>query len=190
MNSYLTSNLKRSLDLFISILALPIAIVLIALGALMILITTGGAVFYSQNRVGIDGVEFKIFKLRTLLKNATGDLAGMTKNDPQIFFVGRYLRRWRIDELPQVFNILTGDMSWVGPRPERPHLVAKFSTEFDNYQSRHQALPGITGLAQINLPDATPNDTVKKLPYDIEYVSKADLLLDLRILWKTIRAIG
>ena len=176
--------------MLISIMVLPFAMVLICFGGILILITTGGNILYSQNRIGKGGVEFKIFKLRTLVKDASGDLAGMTKNDPQIFWIGRYLRRWRIDELPQIFNIISGDMSWVGPRPERPHLVKSFGTLHKDYQIRHQALPGITGLAQINLPDATPNDTAKKLPFDIEYVGKANFFMDLKILLKTIQAIG
>ena len=190
MNSYLSSSLKRSLDVFISVLVLPFALALVILGGIVILVTTGGSVFYSQDRIGKNGKEFKILKLRTLVKNASGDLAGMTKNDPQIFWVGRYLRRWRIDELPQIFNILKGDMSWVGPRPERPHLVANFGSLYKDYEIRHKALPGITGMAQINLPDATPNDTEKKLPFDIEYVGKASFSMDLKIMWKTIQAIG
>ena len=190
MNTYLSSSSKRSLDVFISVLVLPFALVLMFIGGILIILTTGGGVFYSQDRIGKNGKSFKILKLRTLVKNASGDLAGMTKNDPQIFWIGHHLRRWRIDELPQIFNILLGDMSWVGPRPERPHLVANFGKLYKDYEIRHKALPGITGLAQINLPDATPNDTEKKLPFDIEYVGKASFSMDLKIMWKTIQAIG
>jgi lipopolysaccharide/colanic/teichoic acid biosynthesis glycosyltransferase len=189
MNAYPSSFLKRLLDILISILVLPFALVLISLGGLLILTTTAGPVFYSQKRVGKNGSEFTILKLRTLIKGAQGDLAGMTKNDPNIFLIGRHLRRWRIDELPQVFNILGGSMSWVGPRPERPHLVKSFEQDFKEYSRRHEVLPGITGLAQINLPDATPNETKEKLPFDLEYVEKANFLMDLGIIWKTVKAI-
>ena len=189
MNAYPSSFLKMLLDILISILVLPFAWVLISLGGLLILITTAGPVFYSQKRVGKNGSEFTILKLRTLIKGAQGDLAGMTKNDPSIFLIGRHLRRWRIDELPQVFNILGGSMSWVGPRPERPHLVKSFEQDFKEYSRRHEVLPGITGLAQINLPDATPNETKEKLPFDLEYVEKANFLMDLGIIWKTVKAI-
>ena len=189
MNAYPSSFLKRLLDILISILVLPFALVLIFLGGILILITTAGPIFYSQKRVGKNGSEFTILKLRTLIKGAEGDLAGMTKNDPNIFWLGRHLRRWRIDELPQVFNILGGSMSWVGPRPERPHLVKSFEKDFTDYGKRHEVLPGITGLAQINLPDATPNETKKKLPFDLEYVEKANFLMDLGIIWKTVKAI-
>ena len=189
MNAYPSSFLKRLLDILISILVLPFALVLISLGGLLILTTTAGPVFYSQKRVGKNGSEFTILKLRTLIKGAQGDLAGMTKNDPNIFLIGRHLRRWRIDELPQVFNILGGSMSWVGPRPERPHLVKSFEQDFNEYSRRHEVLPGITGLAQLNLPDATPNETKEKLPFDLEYVEKANFLMDLGIIWKTVKAI-
>ena len=189
MNAYPSSFLKRLLDILISILVLPFALVLISLGGLLILTTTAGPFFYSQKRVGKNGSEFTILKLRTLIKGAQGDLAGMTKNDPNIFLIGRHLRRWRIDELPQVFNILGGSMSWVGPRPERPHLVKSFEQDFKEYSRRHEVLPGITGLAQINLPDATPNETKEKLPFDLEYVEKANFLMDLGIIWKTVKAI-
>jgi lipopolysaccharide/colanic/teichoic acid biosynthesis glycosyltransferase len=189
MNSYPSSFLKRLIDILISILVLPFALVLIFLGGILILITTAGPIFYSQKRVGKNGSEFTILKLRTLIKGAEGDLAGMTKNDPNIFWIGRHLRRWRIDELPQVFNILGGSMSWVGPRPERPHLVKSFEKDFTDYGKRHEVLPGITGLAQINLPDATPNETKKKLPFDLEYVEKANFWMDLGIIWKTVKAI-
>ena len=189
MNAYPSSFLKRLLDILISILVLPFALVLISLGGLLILTTTAGPVFYSQKRVGKNGSEFTILKLRTLIKGAQGDLAGMTKNDPNIFLIGRHLRRWRIDELPQVFNILGGSMSWVGPRPERPHLVKSFEQNLKEYGRRHEVLPGITGLAQINLPDATPNETKEKLPFDLEYVEKANFLMDLGIIWKTVKAI-
>ncbi len=189
MNTYPSSFLKRLLDILISILVLPFALVLIFIGGALILITTAGPIFYSQKRVGKNGSEFTILKLRTLIKGAEGDLAGMTKNDPNIFRVGKHLRRWRIDELPQVFNILGGSMSWVGPRPERPHLVKYFEKDFTNYGKRHKVLPGITGLAQINLPDATPNETKEKLPFDLEYVEKANFLMDLGIIWKTVKAI-
>ena len=80
-------------------------------------------------------------------------------------------------------------MSWVGPRPERPHLVKSFEQDFNEYSRRHEVLPGITGLAQINLPDATPNETKEKLPFDLEYVEKANFLMDLGIIWKTVKAI-
>lgn len=190
MNTYLQGFSKRGLDIVLSLILLPVAAVLIALGVAMVGMTSRGPVFFTQERVGKNGKLFRIYKIRTLLVGENGDLAGMKKGDPTILPVGRWLRRWRIDELPQLVNILVGDMSWVGPRPERPHLVAKFSDLDAQYVQRHQALPGITGWAQVHFPDATPDENLKKLPLDLEYVHRASLGLDIRILWKTILAIG
>jgi lipopolysaccharide/colanic/teichoic acid biosynthesis glycosyltransferase len=119
----------------------------------------------------------------------TDDFAGMRSLDSDSFFIGRILRAWRIDELPQIWNILKGEMSWVGPRPERPHIVARCEVEIPQYSLRHQVLPGITGLAQVQMPDATPNDNREKLLYDLKYTESASLRFDLKILLQTIRII-
>jgi|688.fasta_scaffold657840_2 lipopolysaccharide/colanic/teichoic acid biosynthesis glycosyltransferase len=190
MNSYSNSALKRLGDISFSLVVLPFALFLVVLGAIAILATQGSKVLFTQKRVGRDGKEFVMYKLRTLKLNAKDDLSGMRKNDPDIIWVGWVLRAWRIDELPQIFNILKGDMSWVGPRPERPHIVAKCIEEIPNYGKRHVVLPGITGWAQIHHPDATPNDNLLKLPYDLEYVEKAGFKFDALIIWKTLVAIG
>jgi lipopolysaccharide/colanic/teichoic acid biosynthesis glycosyltransferase len=159
---------------------------LVVLGSIAILATQGSKVFFTQKRVGRDGKEFRLYKLRTLKLNANNDLSGMRKKDPDIIWVGWVLRAWRIDELPQIFNILKGDMSWVGPRPERPHIVAKCIEEIPNYGKRHQVLPGITGWAQIHDPNATPEDNGSKLVYDLEYVHQASFSKDLKILFTTV----
>jgi lipopolysaccharide/colanic/teichoic acid biosynthesis glycosyltransferase len=190
MNTYLQGFSKRALDLVLSLLLLPVAAVLILVGVLLVGFTSRGPIFFTQERIGRGGQAFQIYKIRTLQVGENGDLAGMKKGDPSILLVGRWLRRWRIDELPQLVNIIAGDMSWVGPRPERPHLVAKFSEMDVTYMNRHQALPGITGWAQVHYPDATPNENLKKLPLDLEYIERASLAMDVRILWKTILAIG
>ena len=190
MNSYSNSALKRLGDISFSLVVLPFALFLVILGSIAILATQGSKAFYTQKRVGRDGKEFIMFKLRTLRLNAEGDLSGMRKNDPDIIWVGRFLRVWRIDELPQIYNILIGDMSWVGPRPERPHIVANCIQEIPNYANRHLVLPGITGWAQIHHPDATPNENLLKLRYDLEYVEKAGFKIDALIIWKTLLAIG
>lgn len=190
MNSYPNSAIKRLADVMFSLVVLPFALFLVILGSIAILLTQGSKVFYTQKRIGRDGKEFRLYKLRTLKLNANDDLSGMRKNDPDIIWVGWFLRSWRIDELPQILNILKGDMSWVGPRPERPHIVAKCIQEIPNYANRHQVLPGITGWAQIHHPDATPNDNLLKLPYDLEYVEKASFTFDAVIVWKTLVAIG
>lgn len=190
MNSYPNSAIKRLADVMFSLVVLPFVLFLVILGSIAILLTQGSKVFYTQKRIGRDGKEFRLYKLRTLKLNANDDLSGMRKNDPDIIWVGWFLRSWRIDELPQILNILKGDMSWVGPRPERPHIVAKCIQEIPNYANRHQVLPGITGWAQIHHPDATPNDNLLKLPYDLEYVEKAGFTFDAVIVWKTLVAIG
>jgi lipopolysaccharide/colanic/teichoic acid biosynthesis glycosyltransferase len=190
MNAYPNSAPKRLLDIVVSLIALPFAAVAIVLGALAIFLTTGSSIWYTQKRVGKMGREFTLYKLRTLRSTANDDLSGMRPNDPDILWVGSFLRIWRIDELPQIWNILKGEMSWVGPRPERPHIVERCMTEIPNYARRHDVMPGITGWAQIHHPDATPNDNAKKLDYDLEYIQTAGLKKDVLILWKTLVAIG
>ena len=190
MNSYSNSALKRLGDISFSLVVLPFALFLVVLGAIAILATQGSKVLFTQKRVGRDGKEFVIYKLRTLKLNAKDDLSGMRKNDPDIIWVGWVLRAWRIDELPQIYNILRGEMSWVGPRPERPHIVDQCILNISNYSMRHEVLPGITGLAQIKNPSATPSENSEKLQYDLEYLRRASLGLDLKIVWKTLVAIG
>jgi lipopolysaccharide/colanic/teichoic acid biosynthesis glycosyltransferase len=186
MNSYPNSAIKRLADVSFSLVVLPFALFLVVLGSIAILATQGSKVFFTQKRVGRDGKEFRLYKLRTLKLNANNDLSGMRKKDPDIIWVGWVLRAWRIDELPQIFNILKGDMSWVGPRPERPHIVAKCIEEIPNYGKRHQVLPGITGWAQIHDPNATPEENGSKLVYDLEYVHQASFSKDLKILFATV----
>jgi lipopolysaccharide/colanic/teichoic acid biosynthesis glycosyltransferase len=190
MNSYPKSTIKRVLDLVLSVALAPFAMVLVFLGCIAVFITDGGPVIYKQLRVGLGGKPFTMYKLRTLKLNAKDDLSGMRKNDPDIIWVGWVLRAWRIDELPQIYNILRGEMSWVGPRPERPHIVDQCILNISNYSMRHEVLPGITGLAQIKNPSATPSENSEKLQYDLEYLRRASLGLDLKIVWKTLVAIG
>ena len=114
------------------------------------------------------------------------DLNHTQKNDQRIFKTGKLLRISKIDEIPQFFNILIGDMSLIGPRPERFEIVEILSNEIPSYKLRHLIKPGLSGLAQINNPTATPNDSVEKLAYDLYYINNMNLKLDLRIFWKTI----
>ena len=190
MNTYPKSTIKRVLDLVLSVALAPFAMVLVSLGCIAVFITDGGPVIYKQLRVGLGGKPFTMYKLRTLKLIAKDDLSGMRKNDPDIIWVGWVLRAWRIDELPQIYNILRGEMSWVGPRPERPHIVDQCILNISNYSMRHEVFPGITGLAQIKNPSATPSENSEKLQYDLEYLRRASLGLDLKIVWKTLVAIG
>ena len=190
MNTYLKSSLKRLLDWVLSVAVGPFALVFVFLGCAAVYLTDGGPVIYKQLRVGLGGKPFTMFKIRTLKRTASDDFSGMRASDPDLLKVGTFLRLWRIDELPQILNILKGDMSWVGPRPERPHIVDQCILDISNYTMRHEVLPGITGLAQIKNPNATPSENSEKLQYDLEYSRRASLGLDLKILWKTLVAIG
>ncbi|MDR4503216.1 MAG: sugar transferase [Candidatus Scalindua sp.] len=156
----------------------------------LIKITSKGPVFYSQERVGINGKIFEIIKFRTMHFNAEDEF-GPTwakKNDPRITLLGRILRKTHIDELPQFVNVIQGDMSIVGPRPERPHFVNKFIKDIPGYTNRLTVKPGITGLAQCYYKyDETLRDVEKKIQYDTFYIKKMSWLLDFKILLLTLR---
>ena len=188
-NTYLLGTSKRMLDLILCLLAGPMAFIMVFGGVALLILPTGGRAFYSQKRVGLSGRSYTIYKLRTLKRSATHDKAGMSKDADDFVPFGRWIRRWRIDELPQILNILMGDMSWIGPRPERPHIHDALVQKEPTFALRLKARPGITGWAQIHLPNATPDQNMDKLPYDLAYVDKARFSMDADILFKTIRAI-
>lgn len=188
-SSYLTSTFKRVLDLVISLVALPIVVPAIILGMTLLAFPLGTRIFFVQTRVGRNQKEFSIYKLRTLKLGTHSDMAGMAPDGTDFVLFGHWLRRWRIDELPQILNVLKGEMSWIGPRPERPHLSAKTMEHFPNFMDRCIAKPGVTGWAQIHLPNATPKENGEKLKYDLEYVERASIAMDMGILLKTIRAV-
>jgi lipopolysaccharide/colanic/teichoic acid biosynthesis glycosyltransferase len=190
MSPYLRAPYKRILDVVICIGALPVAFPLFLLGLLLTGITSKGPLVFSQVRTGRSGQPFTLYKIRTLKVGTTDRNAGMRKDDPSVEFFGYFLRRWRIDELPQMWNILKGEMSWVGPRPERPELIEGRYGTLPQYHRRHEALPGITGWAQVHFPDATPDEAERKLPFDLEYVDNASLAMDLRILLRTVNVMG
>jgi len=178
---------KRIMDLTISLLALTILLPLMALAALAVKIEDGGPVIYTQTRIGKNGKPFKIYKFRSMVPDAekrTGPvLAACT--DPRVTRVGRFLRAARLDELPQLINVLFGQMSLVGPRPERPIFVKQYARSIPAYRQRHGIKPGITGLAQVYGRYST--DARDKLIYDLIYLQKCSLLTDLDILFRTIK---
>lgn len=188
-SSYITSITKHILDLIISFFALPFVLPAVVVGMLLLSIPLGTRVFFVQTRVGKNQKPFSIYKLRTLRLDTNNDMAGMSLDGDDFVLFGRWLRRWRIDEFPQILNVLKGEMSWIGPRPERPHLSLKTMEEFPNFHDRCIAKPGITGWAQVHLPNATPRENGEKLRYDLEYVERATLYMDFTILFKTIRAV-
>lgn len=178
---------KRTVDVIVSILLLPLAMFIILLACLFVFVSSPGNVFFSQERVGKNSKRFKIYKLRTMTKGHDG---GYTKDkDDRLFPVGKFLRKTKIDELPQLFNVLNGDMSIIGPRPERPKYVKESVAENSYFDLRHLVKPGITGWAQVNLPKATPKDNLKKLEYDLYYIKSYTPSLDFKILLRTIKVV-
>lgn len=177
------------MDLLICVVLLPAISFFVVVGVLLLAVPTKGRVFFTQKRLGLAGKEFTIYKLRTLKSGANHDTAGMSRGSNDFLAFGRWIRRWRIDELPQVLNILMGEMSWIGPRPERPHIADHCVQENARFADRLHVRPGITGWAQVHLPNATPVENLEKLPYDLEYVEGATLAMDLKIIGKTLTAI-
>jgi exopolysaccharide biosynthesis polyprenyl glycosylphosphotransferase len=184
--------LKRVTDLIISTISLIIAAPLLLVTAALIKIDSRGAVLYRQKRIGLHGKKFELLKFRSMVADAekhTGPVWAK-KNDQRITRMGRIMRPFRIDELPQLLNVLSGEMSFIGPRPERPHFVSRFEHQIPFYRLRHNVHPGITGLAQVKYSyDRTIEDVRTKLQYDIEYINNISLRLDLKIFLKTIRTV-
>jgi len=178
---------KRLFDVLVSLIGLiAISPFLLAI-AILIKLTSKGPVFYSQTRVGIDGKIFKMIKFRTMIPNAEKETGAIwsPRNDKRVTPIGKILRQFSIDELPQLINVLIGDMSLVGPRPERPELVDKFKQYIPNYMLRHSVKTGMTGWAQVHgLRGNTPLD--KRIEFDIYYIQNWSFRLDLEILWRTI----
>lgn len=182
---------SRFIDIIISLLGLSVLIFLIPFVLFFNLIANPGPLLYKQERVGKNGKIFKIIKLRSMVTDAEAKGAQWaTKDDIRITKFGKILRRLRIDEIPQFYNVLKGDMSFIGPRPERPYFVEELSNKIPFYEIRHVVKPGLTGWAQVNARYASSDeDTLEKLQYDLFYIKKRNVFLDLRIFLKTMSTI-
>jgi sugar transferase (PEP-CTERM system associated) len=184
---------KRLLDLIASALGLLIALPIMAAIAVVVRWTSSGPVFYHQRRVGLHGHIFTVHKFRSMRQDAeasTGPVWASKNGDPRVTMVGHLLRRSRLDELPQLWNILKGDMSLVGPRPERPEFVSELTKTIPFYGQRHVVRPGLTGWAQVRYTyGASEEDALQKLQYDLFYIKHMSLPLDLLILLSTIKTV-
>ena len=179
---------RRTLDVIGSLLLLAFTLPLLLLVAFLIKVNSTGPVLYRQSRVGLHGRIFTMLKFRSMRVDA--EAAGprwATNRDPRMTRIGAFIRATRLDEVPQLLNVLRGEMSLVGPRPERPHFVQQLAAIIPRYNERTHVLPGITGWAQINYPyGASVEDARAKLAFDLFYINNRALLLDLRILLRTI----
>jgi len=205
----LGETLGRALNVTVAAVGLVMTAPLMAAIAVAIKLSSRGPVFYSQMRVGIDrralgvppgntrrqsdcgGKPFRIFKFRTMTPMAaaagTDDEVWARPDDPRVTPLGRILRSYRLDELPQLINVLRGEMNVVGPRPEQPTIFAQLRRQIERYEERQRVLPGITGWAQINQPyDRSVNDVRRKLELDLEYINRQSVLEDVRILLRTV----
>ena len=179
---------KRAEDIAVSALGLLLLLPVFLIVALVVKLTSRGPIFYGQERVGVDGREFTIFKFRTMVCNAekTSGPVMSTRGDPRVTKVGRFLRKYSLDEIPQLVNVLRGDMSLCGPRAERPHFVQDFRDRIPKYMLRHKVKSGLSGWAQVH-GLRQDSSIEKRLAYDIYYIQNWSLSLDLKILWMTLR---
>jgi sugar transferase (PEP-CTERM system associated) len=189
--SRLTRFLKRGIDLGIASIGLVLAAPLTLLTALAVYLDSDGPILYSQERVGEGGRPFTIYKFRSMRVDAERSGAmWATDRDDRVTRVGRFIRATRLDEIPQLWNVLRGDMSFVGPRPERPVFVEQLAKEIPFYQQRHAVKPGVTGWAQIKYQyGSSVEDAMEKLRYDLYYIKHASIAFDLSIVFDTVKVI-
>jgi len=188
LGSNIYRRLKQAIDLVISSIILIITFPLGVIIALAIKLNSRGPIFFIQERVGKNQKQFNLFKFRTMVSDAEkGEPMWAEENDPRVTSIGKILRKTRFDELPQLINVLKGEMSIIGPRPERPEIVRDLKTLIRDYEKRLLIKPGITGLAQVwHKYDETIQDVKKKIKYDLLYIRKMCLWVDLRILLRTV----
>ena len=179
---------KRFIDLALILFFSPVIALLLAVGIFAVILTMGRPVFFTQPRVGLGGRPFSIYKLRTMRAATAVDIPTATQSsDGRITLVGRFLRRYRVDELPQAWNVVCGEMSLIGPRPEWTLLAEKYVADLPAYPYRHLVRPGITGWAQVRAGYAANLDETRvKLSYDLYYVKNLSLALDLQIMLRTL----
>ena len=187
LNNTINNVVKRLVDIVGSAVGLIIASPIMIISAILIKATSKGPVIFAQERVGLHNKPFQMYKFRTMIEQSEAEeaKAWTTKDDPRVTGIGKFLRRTSLDELPQLFNILVGQMSLVGPRPERPQFVEKFKEEIPRYMIKHQVRPGLTGWAQIN---GLRGDTSieQRIEHDLYYIENWTLEFDIKILLLTI----
>jgi len=198
------NKLRRPLNIVVAALGVVVTLPVMALIAVLVKVTSRGPVLFVQTRVGLDrrgpgnqngnhrrsvnhgGKLFRIFKFRTMSAENNGAQVWATPDDPRVTRVGRVLRLFRLDELPQLINVLLGDMNVVGPRPEQPGIFVKLREQIGRYGDRQRVLPGITGWAQVNNSyDRCLSDVERKVAFDLEYIQRQSVLEDIKILLRT-----
>jgi sugar transferase (PEP-CTERM system associated) len=190
--SFVRIFMKRSFDLFCSTVLLILTLPIMLLAGLVVWLEDRGPAFYAQERVGKDGKTFRVLKFRSMRIDAekSGKPQWAAQNDPRITRVGNFMRKTRIDELPQILNVFKGEMSFVGPRPERPYFVEQLIEVVPYYNVRHSIKPGITGWAQVRYGyGSSAEDALQKLQYDLYYVKNNSLFLDVLILIDTLKVV-
>lgn len=184
--------IKRLFDLVVSLSLLAVLLPFMLLTAIAVFLESGGPVLYRQMRVGLNGKEFPIYKFRSMRQDAEkgGKAIWAQKNDSRVTKVGAFIRNTRLDELPQLYNVIAGHMSFVGPRPERPEFVAELEEKIPFYGVRHRVKPGLMGWAQLNYPyGASVEDAANKLRYDLYYTKNHSTLMDLLIMIQTVEVV-
>jgi sugar transferase (PEP-CTERM system associated) len=190
--TFLYAAVKRTIDVFLSFVGIVVSFPFFPFVAALIKLDSPGPVFFTQTRVGQGEKNFTLYKFRTMGENSEEETGAVwaQENDPRIRPIGRFLRKWRIDELPQLYNVIKGDMSFVGPRPERPEFVTELDRQIPFYAKRHFIKPGITGWAQVKYPyGASVEDAYEKLRYDLYYFKNMCFFQDIKIILQTFRVV-
>jgi exopolysaccharide biosynthesis polyprenyl glycosylphosphotransferase len=183
---------KRLIDLALATVGLVLALPVMALTAVAVRLDSRGPALFRQRRLGLNGKPFELMKFRTMKEDAEADGVARwaEENDPRLTRIGGFLRKYRFDELPQFVNVIRGEMSFVGPRPERPEFVERLRETIPYYDQRHTLRPGITGWAQVCFPyGATEEDALRKLEYDLFYLKNVSILFDIAIVLQTAKII-